>query len=670
MSLNNMKIGKRLGLAFGAVCVILLSLSAFSWWAVGSINGSLDEIHEQSSKMHKAQEIGTAVDGAYLGTIHLMFAKDAAAKKNAAAAPSEVRAEYQKLIAELKDAAKTQRGRELLGTMDVAIAEARTANKKVVGYAEAGNAAEAMSTYVRESLVAMDKIDAATEEYLNWRQEGIDKAEHASEAKVRLVRILLVVAAGLGLALAILFATMTSRSISGINRKLSSEMGAMANRIAVGQLRAKSDVAGIHFEFRPVLEGANRMVDAFNEHLDNVPNPLMIVDKDFNVIFMNRKGQELTGKTMDQLMGSKCYEAFKTGDCRTQKCSCARAMQDGRYAESVTDAHPAGLDLNISYGAVPIKDGDGKAVGALEIITDQTQIARVVKDVQQTAATLASAATELSAVSEQTSTGVTKMSEKADTVAAAAEESSANTTSVAASMEQSSTSLGSVASATEEMSATVGDIAANTAKARNISEQATTQARVVSDQMQKLGQAAQEIGKVTETITNISSQTNLLALNATIEAARAGAAGKGFAVVANEIKELARQTAEATEDIKARIGGVQTSTGAAISDINQISAVIKEVGDIVASIAAAIEEQATVTKDVAGNIAQASAGVKDANQRVNQTAEVSTTIARDIAGISAAVTEVRQGGEQVKASAAELSKLAERLKALVGQFKI
>ena len=150
---------------------------------------------------------------------------------------------------------------------------------------------------------------------------------------------------------------------------------------------------------------------------------------------------------------------------------------------------------------------------------------------------------------------------------------------------------------------------------------------MITEEMQKLGKAAQEIGQVTETITNISAQTNLLALNATIEAARAGTAGKGFAVVANEIKELARQTAEATEDIKARIAGIQNSTGTAITDIGQITAVIKEVGGIVSSIAAAIEEQATVTKDVAGNIAQASAGVRDANYAYPQTAEVSKAIA-------------------------------------------
>ena len=293
------------------------------------------------------------------------------------------------------------------------------------------------------------------------------------------------------------------------------------------------------------------------------------------------------------------------------------------------------------------KDELGELACAMQTMTESLR--KLLSGISGGVQTLAASATELTAVSKQTASGVSAMSEKAHAVAAAAEEASANTLSVAAGMEQSSTSLSSVASATEEMSATVGDIAANTARARAISEQATTQAQTITDQMQKLGQAAQEIGHVTETINNISAQTNLLALNATIEAARAGTAGKGFAVVANEIKELARQTAEATEDIKARIAGIQGSTGSAVSDIGQFTAVIK---------------------DVAGNIAQASTGVKDANERVSQTAEVSKNIAQDIAGVNTAVGEIRQGGEHVQASAAELSKLAEQLSAQVAHFKM
>jgi methyl-accepting chemotaxis protein len=326
------------------------------------------------------------------------------------------------------------------------------------------------------------------------------------------------------------------------------------------------------------------------------------------------------------------------------------------------------ISANVSDLLRDRKDEIGELARAMQTMSETLR--KLIGGIASGVQTLASSATELSAVSKQTASGTASMSDKTHTVAAAAEEASANTMSIATGMEQSSSSLSSVASATEQMSATVVDISANTAKARSISEQATGQAQTISEQMQTLGHAAKEIGHVTETITNISAQTNLLALNATIEAARAGTAGKGFAVVANEIKELAKQTAEATEDIKVRIAAIQSSTGTAIIDIGQITTVIKDVGTIVTSIAAAIEEQATVTRDVAGNIAQASGGVRDANERVSQTAEVSKSIARDIAGVSAAVADIRHGGEQVQSSAAELSKLAEQLGAQVAQFKV
>ena len=326
------------------------------------------------------------------------------------------------------------------------------------------------------------------------------------------------------------------------------------------------------------------------------------------------------------------------------------------------------LSQKVPEAMMERKDELGELARAMQSMSDHLR--SLVADIVGGVETLASSATELSAAARQTSAGTASMSEKAHTVAAAAEQASANTVSIASGMEESSSSLSSVASATEEMSATVSEISANTSKARTISEQATGQAETITEQMQKLGQAAQEIGHVTETITNISAQTNLLALNATIEAARAGTAGKGFAVVANEIKELARQTAEATEDIKARIAGIQSSTGTAITDIGQITTVIKDVGTIVTSIAAAIEEQATVTKDVAGNIAQATGGVRDANGRVSQTAEVSKSIASEIASVNQAVKDVEQGGENVQSSAGELSKLAEQLGAQVAKFRV
>ncbi len=459
-------------------------------------------------------------------------------------------------------------------------------------------------------------------------------------------------------------------SISRQLNKIRNKLVEMAGQITTGRMDTRIQADDIHKEFHPMVEAINDTLNTVSGHLDALPNPLLIVDSDMTIQYMNQTGAQMLNKTKEQIVGAKCYDLLKTSDCRTEKCACRRAMQENRVAQSSTDAHPAGQDLYVSYKGTPIKNQAGNIVGAMEVVVDQTQLVNAIKQIQSVSDTIAAASTELSAISDQTAAGVKDVSDKATTVAAAAEEASANTSSVAASMEQTSTSLSSVAGATEEMSATVGEIAANSEKARTISVQATSQAQAISTMMQQLGQAALEIGKVTDTITDISSQTNLLALNATIEATRAGTAGKGFAVVANEIKELAQQTASATEDIKSKIAGVQTSTRSAIDDIAKISKVIEEAGSLVSAIAVAIEEQATVTKDVAGNVAQASMGARDTNELVSQTATVSQAIAQDIAAVNMAVGDIRQGGEQVQASAAELSKQSEQLKALAMRIEV
>ena len=188
--------------------------------------------------------------------------------------------------------------------------------------------------------------------------------------------------------------------------------------------------------------------------------------------------------------------------------------------------------------------------------------------------------------------------------------------------------------------------------------------------MALLGEVAQGIGRVTETINEISAQTNLLALNATIEAARAGAAGKGFAVVANEIKALAQQTAAATEDIKGRIDGVQTSAREGIGAIGQISGVIAEITEIVSSIAAAIEEQSVVTKEISRNIAEASTGVRDANRQVAESSIVTKGIVADISGVDQAAERMAGGGLHVESSATQLATMAATLRSSVETFRI
>jgi methyl-accepting chemotaxis protein len=284
--------------------------------------------------------------------------------------------------------------------------------------------------------------------------------------------------------------------------------------------------------------------------------------------------------------------------------------------------------------------------------------------------TLTASSTELSAISEQMAAGAEQTSGKSNQVAAAAEEMSANMNSVAAASEQASTNVQMVAAASEQMSATINEIAGNTEKGRMITGNAVNQAKNVSTRVAELGKAAVDVGKVTETINDISEQTNLLALNATIEAARAGEAGKEFAVVANEIKELAKQTAVATQDIRLKIEGIQSSTEGTVTEISQIEKVIADINEIVSTIATAVEEQSVSTKEIASNVNQAAQGIQDVNENVAQSSTVSASIAKDVVEVNQAAKEMADGTLQINSTAEELSKLAEELKAMVDQYKV
>jgi methyl-accepting chemotaxis protein len=188
--------------------------------------------------------------------------------------------------------------------------------------------------------------------------------------------------------------------------------------------------------------------------------------------------------------------------------------------------------------------------------------------------------------------------------------------------------------------------------------------------MNDLGAAAREIGKFTETITSISAQTNLLALNATIEAARAGTAGKGFAVVAGEIKELANQTAAATDDIRAKVSGIQTATVSTTSNIEAIAKVMREVNDIVIAIANSVDTQASAARSISENIGHASTGMQDSSHRVSETTQVIRSIARDIAEVSAVSKQMTSDSDHVRDAAAALGAQIEELRAVSAGFKV
>jgi methyl-accepting chemotaxis protein len=294
----------------------------------------------------------------------------------------------------------------------------------------------------------------------------------------------------------------------------------------------------------------------------------------------------------------------------------------------------------------------------------------LVKKIAGTASTVAGASTELSATSNQMAGNAEEMSQQSSTVAAAAEEMATNMTKMAAAGEQMSTNVKTVAAAVEEMTASISEVAKNAEQAAGVADRASNLTRVSNEKIGQLGTAADEIGKVIEVIQDIAEQTNLLALNATIEAARAGEAGKGFAVVAIEVKELAKQTAEATEDISRRIAAIQSSTGESVDAIGQISKVIEEVNGVSRTIASAVEQQSATTKEIAQNVSQVASASEMVSRGVAESATASQEITKNIAGVDTAAKQTAQGAAQTQTAGAELSKMAEELQSLVGKFKV
>ena len=368
------------------------------------------------------------------------------------------------------------------------------------------------------------------------------------------------------------------------------------------------------------------------------------------VLSANQNFLGITGYALEEIRGrhhtlfvddafrqSAAYKEFWTrlvhGECQAGEFR--RIGKDGKE-----------VWIQASYN--PVLDRRGKPFKVVKYATDiseqvgqRQQLREVMSLVANNATALGGSAEELSAVSTEMSATAEDTSVQANVVSAAAEQVSMN--------------MQTVADGVEEMGASVREIAGNAHEAAKVAQQAVQVAETTNATIAKLGESSNDIGKVIKVITSIAEQTNLLALNATIEAARAGDAGKGFAVVANEVKELAKETSKATEDIGHKIEAIQADTRGAIETINQISQIIDRINGISNTIASAVEEQTATTNEISRNVHEAAKG--------------SGEIAQNITSVAKAAQSTTQGAGNTHQAAAELSRMAAELQQLVCRYR-
>jgi len=502
--------------------------------------------------------------------------------------------------------------------------------------------------------------------------------------------------------------------IFSLNRKVIhplNELVSYTDELTRGNYNAKQPI--VYFTILQKLSNAmGDLKDKISEQyqmLNNLPSPIMKIDTEFNIEYMNLAGAEVVGSNQSDLIGKKCYDYFKTDHCNTENCATAKAIKENKLFTAETTANPNNNNMEIMYTGAPIKDKDGKVVSGLEFVADISEmkdrenylarstetilgamekfaqgdltasvvsekdgddIAKLFNGFNQTVDNIRNIVMQVRDAVEATASASSQISSSAEEMAAGAQEQSAQTNEVAAAMEEMSRTVvetASNATAAAEASSESKEKANDGTVKLNASKEGMTKivdaASTVSTKITSLAKKSDQIGEIAQVIDDIADQTNLLALNAAIEAARAGEHGRGFAVVADEVRKLAESTTKATKEIAETIKAIQTEAKDANASMDDAGVAVNHGLELNNDVGEVLADILSNTENVALQISQVAAASEEQSATAEQ---VSTNVEaiNNVANESATVVQ------QIAAASEDLNRLTENLSSLVEQFKI
>ena len=409
----------------------------------------------------------------------------------------------------------------------------------------------------------------------------------------------------------------------------------MSDMLAATSLRNGNGSAVLDDAPDPLLSDYSFLLSAL---FDLLPGAVYFKDQQGRFVVINRiLAKALKVASPEDAVGKSDFDFFTEEHASQAFADEQEIMRTGRPVldKEEKETWPDGRVTWASTTKMPLRNRSGRVIGTYGMSRDVTESRRMREALVEGEARLASASEELTSVSQSMVSSAGETAMLAELLQGASK--------------QISSTVSSVASAASQVQESIREISKNANDSAGVARNAVDVTESAKESMKKLETSSREIHKVIKVINSIAQQTNLLALNATIEAARAGEAGKGFAVVANEVKELAKQTARATEEIGQTIEAIQSGTREATSAFVHIGSIIGSINDISNSIASAVEEQTVTTNEIGRNVSEAA-------QKIGE-------ITTNIGGVAASAKQTTQGAEETRRASLELSRLASRLRA-------